>query len=81
MMTTVHAWFSAETALRDGGCVYRKLDGATVNVTRMSSDKDSKGSFWNDEKYLGEVIPQEDGGCVHAKRRVPGITQLDQRSK
>ena len=72
--TLVHAWFSAETALRDGSCVYRKPGGGTVNVTRMDADKESKHSFWRDEKYLGEVISQEDGGCVRAKWRVPGIT-------
>jgi hypothetical protein len=74
MTTTVHAWFSAETALRHGSCVYRKLGGATVNVTRMSADKESKGSFWHDEKYLGEVVSREEGGCARETLRVPGIT-------
>ena len=73
-MSTIHAWFSAETALRKGSSVYRKLCGGTVNVTRMSLDKASKGSFWLDEKYLGEVIAQEEGGCVRGQQRVPSIT-------
>ena len=73
-MPPIHAWFSAETALRHGSSIYRKLSGATVNVTRMSADMASKGSFWHDEKYVGEVIPQDDGGCVREQHRVPGIT-------
>ena len=73
-MTTVHAWFSAETALRHGSSIYRKPSGVTVNVTRMDADLASKGSFWHDEKYLGEVISQDDGGCVREQQRVPSIT-------
>jgi hypothetical protein len=73
-MTTVHAWFSAETALRVGSSVYRKPSGSTVNVTRMSAERDGKGHHPYDEKYLGEVIQQEDGGCVRSTIRVPGIT-------
>ena len=73
-MTKIHAWFSAQTALRDGSSVYRKPRGATANVTRMSPEKDSRGSFPDDEKYLGEVIPEEDGGCIRGNWPVPGIT-------
>ena len=40
----------------------------------MSADKDARGGFPNDEKYLGEVIRAEDGGCVRQNRRVPGIS-------
>ena len=71
---TIHAWFSADTALRDGSMVYRKPGGSTVNVTRTDADRDSKGSFYHDEKYLGEVVRLEDGGCVRGRWRVPGIT-------
>jgi len=73
-MTTTHAWFSFETALRQGSSLYRKPGGATVNVTRMNPDKDAKGSFPRDEKYLGEVIPENDGGCARGNWRVPSIT-------
>ena len=73
-MSTIHAWFSFETALREGSSLFRKPGGATVNVTRMDSDKDATGSFPHDEKYLGEVIPREDGGCVRGIQRVPSIT-------
>ena len=73
-MTTVHAWFSVDTALRIGSAVYRKPGGATVNVTRMSAEKDGKGKYNHDEKYLGEVIRAEDGGCVSPTTRVRGIT-------
>ena len=75
MTTTVHAWFSAQIALRDGSCVYPQPGGATVNVTRMSPEKEGKGAFPHDEKYVGEVVSQEDGGCVGPKFRVPGITR------
>ena len=77
MTTSLHAWFSFETALRKGSSVYRKVDGGgggTVNVTRTSADKDARGGFPHDEKYLGEVIRPEDGGCVRSNRRVPGIS-------
>jgi hypothetical protein len=73
MTTTVHAWFSSTTALRLGSSVFRKPSGATVNVTRMNADKDGKGSNPDDEKYLGEVIREEDGGCVKPTHRVKGI--------
>ena len=71
---TTHAWFSAQTALRNGSAIYRKPGGATVNVTRTSDDRESKGSFYHDDIYLGEVVRREDGGCVAETRRVPGIT-------
>ena len=71
---TTHAWFSAQTALRSGSASYRKVGGATVNVTRTSDDRESKGSFYHDDIYLGEVVRREDGGCVANTRRVPGIT-------
>ena len=73
-MAMAHAWFSAATAIRTGSAVYRKSAGSTVNVTRVSDDKDAKGAHPYDEKYLGEVIREEDGGCVQAISRVAGIT-------
>jgi len=74
MMTTVHAWFSAETALLRGCEQYRKPGGSIVNVTRVSADKDAKGSFRQDEKYLGEVICEADGGRIGTTTRRKGIT-------
>jgi hypothetical protein len=71
---TIHAWFSAQTALRDGSSVFRKPGGSTVNVTRMDAERESKGSFYHDEIYLGEVVRAEDGGCVREQWRVRGIT-------
>ena len=73
METTTHAWFSAATALREGSSIYRKPGGSTVNVTRMNSEKDGKGAFPHDEKYVGEVVAQEAGGCVRATARVRSI--------
>jgi len=70
----IHAWFSAQTALRDGSAIYRKPGGSTVNVTRMNTERESKGSFYHDDVYVGEVIRQEDGGCVREVWRVRGIT-------
>ena len=55
-MATVHAWFSAESALFHGNAVYRKSSGSTVNVTRTSPEKDGRGSRRQDEKYVGEVV-------------------------
>jgi hypothetical protein len=74
IMTTIHAWFSAEAALTHGSCVYRKPDGSTVNVTRMSAEFKDAGWHRPDEKYLGQVMSREDGGCVKANSRVRGIT-------
>jgi hypothetical protein len=73
-MATIHAWFSAETALRGGSSVYRKPDGSTVNVTRLSPEREGKGSYCQDERYVGAVTSTEDGGCVRPNRRVPGVT-------
>ena len=73
-MTTTNAWFSAEFALRHGSSIYRNRSGGTVNVTRLNADRQVKGSFPADEKYLGEVISKDDGGCVRPTTRVPGIT-------
>ena len=74
-MSTVHAWFSAETALRRGSTVFRKPDRSTVNVTRMNAQRDAKGSYRRDECYVGEVVCAADGGCVRATTRVDGITR------
>lgn len=67
-MTTIHAWFSAESALRTGSMVYRKPDGSTVNVTRLDAQRDKKTP--DSETYVGEVLRTEDGGCVRGRRRV-----------
>jgi hypothetical protein len=72
---TTHAWFSAQTALRDGSAIYRKPGGETVHVTRTSDDRQSKGSFYHDDVYLGEVVRREDGGRVSEPCRVPGINE------
>jgi hypothetical protein len=72
-MNTVHAWFSFETALRAGSALYRKPGGDSVNVTRMSAERQGRGPFPQDEKYLGEVIAALDGGCIRGTTRVPGI--------
>ena len=69
-VNTVHAWFSAATALRHGNSVYRKPDGSTVNVTRTSPERQGKGSYRQDEAYVGEVIPVGGGGCVRPNRGV-----------
>jgi len=73
-MTTSHAWFSMDVAIRQGSAVFRQVGGATVNVTRTSAERDGKGSFPTDEKYLGEVIAEEAGGCVRDRTRVHGIS-------
>ena len=74
MMTTSHAWFSMDVALRLGSAVFRQVGGSTVNVTRVSAERDAKGTFPADEKYVGEVIAEEAGGCVRDRTRVPGIS-------
>ena len=70
-----HAWFSAGFALRVGSSVYRKPSGSQVNVTRLTTDRLGKGSTEVDEKYVGEVVRHEDGGCVQPINRVAGITE------
>ena len=72
--TTIHAWFSAETALATGSSVYRKPDGSTVNVTRTHADFKDPAPRRQDERYVGQVTPDEAGGCVRANSRVRGIT-------
>ena len=72
-MATIHAWFSAERALRHGSSVYRKPSGASVNVTRVNADNAITGFYRHTEKYVGEVIAAEDGGCVSPNTRVAGI--------
>jgi len=73
-MTTIHAWFSFESALIHGSSVFRKPSGSTVNVTRTDVDRISKGDRALDEKYVGEVVPSEEGGCVGSKHLVDGIS-------
>jgi hypothetical protein len=73
-MTTIHAWFSMGTAMRIGSAVHRKPGGSTVNVTHMDEAKDATGKHHHDEKYLGEVIRAEEGGCVRPTTRVRSIT-------
>src|SRR6267142_4022707 len=74
VVSTVHAWFSQMAALPLGSTVYRKQSGSKVNVTRTSAVKDSEGLYKLDEKYLGEVIEEKDGGGVGGRVRVGGIT-------
>ena len=77
-MKMFHAWFSQAAALREGSAVYRKPDGSRVNVTRVNSEsKLNVGFFRDDEKYLGEVMGADDGGCVVPNRRVRGIVDRD----
>jgi hypothetical protein len=73
-MTTTHAWFSSEAALRHGSAVYRKLDGSTVNVTRTNPQREAKRPAGDEEQYVGEVIGPQDGGCVRPNARVRGIS-------
>jgi hypothetical protein len=73
-MATIHAWFSATQALRQGSSHYRKPDGSFVNVTRMDSDFQGKVARRGDDIYVGEVTRAEDGGCVQENTRVTGIT-------
>src|SRR5436190_21483136 len=42
-MTTIHAWFSFESALVHGSSLFRKPGGDTVNVTRTNVETTSKG--------------------------------------
>jgi hypothetical protein len=69
----MHAWFSAETALRQGSSVFRKRDASTVNVTRTDAQREGMGGLLQDERYVGEVVCAGDGGCVRANWRVPSI--------
>jgi hypothetical protein len=78
-MTTIHAWFSFESALVHGSSLFRKPGGDTVNVTRTNVERSSKGRSRDDEKYVGEVIRSEDGGCVRSNHRVDGISGPDYR--
>jgi hypothetical protein len=73
-MSTMHAFFSHAAALINGSSVFRKESGATVNVTRVSSDKEVDGAFRYTEKYLGRVVGEADGGCVRAVEKADGIT-------
>jgi hypothetical protein len=75
-MATTHAYFSAAWALTHGSAVYRKPSGMTVNVTRTNVEKDGKGRRppW-DERYVGEVVSEDEGGCVEPISMVRGITR------
>ena len=73
-MSTMHAFFSHAAALISGSSIFRKPSGTTVNVTRVSSEREIDGAFRHTEKYLGQVVGEEDGGCVHGLQRVDGIT-------
>src|SRR5439155_20098631 len=78
-ITTIHAWFSFESALVHGSPLFRKPGGDTVNVTRTNVERNPKARSSDDEKYVGEVIRSEDGGCVRSNHRVDGITGSDHR--
>ena len=79
-MKMFHAWFSQAAALRNGSAVYRKSDGSRVNVTRVNSESTLNVGFYrDDEKYLGEVIGADEGGCVVPNRRVRGIVDPGER--
>ena len=63
-MTTAHAYFSATWAAVHGSSVYRRPDGMKVNVTRTNSGKDGRQRHPWDERYVGEVVAADDGGCL-----------------
>src|SRR5688500_6041079 len=73
-MSTIHAFFSHAAALINGSAVFRKQSGSTVNVTRVSTDIEVSGAFRHTEKYLGQVVREEEGGCVQAVAMADGIT-------
>ena len=73
-MSTMHAFFSHAAALLNGSSIFRKPSGATVNVTRLSIDNQIDGFYRHTEKYLGQVVGEEDGGCVRAVEKADGIT-------
>ena len=60
---TIHAWFSIEAAIHRGISVYRTPNGSTIKVTRTGP----KAQGPADERYIGEVIPAECGGCLWPK--------------
>jgi hypothetical protein len=78
MADALHAWFSIDEALRIGSAVYQKANGSSVNVTRVSTDKDDKQRHNVDEKYLGEVVGEfvgtEDGDGMKPTHLVRSIT-------
>ena len=68
-------FISAPEALRDTlREQYRMHPHIMHCINHFYPDKDGKGSFRSDEKYLGEVIRLEDGGCVRSNYRVQGVT-------
>jgi len=73
-MSTMHAFFSHAAALLNGSSIFRKPSGATVNVTRLSIDHQIDGFFRHTEKYLGQVVSEEHGGCLRALEKAYGIT-------
>ena len=73
-MSTMHAFFSHAAALLNGSSIFRKPSGATVNVTRVSIDNQVDGFFRHTEKYLGQVVGEEEGGRVGALEKADGIT-------
>ncbi len=75
-MATTHAYFSAGWAQVHGSAVYQKPCGTTVNVTRTNNEKDGRGRHPWDERYVGEVVRAEDGGCIQPASLVSdGVTQ------
>ena len=78
---TTHAYFSASWALVRGSAVYRKPSGETVNVTRTNTERDGKARHPWDERYVGEVVRAEDGGCVQPTTLVRSITPTDTRRR
>jgi hypothetical protein len=79
-MRTIHAFFSQSAALIHGSALFRKESGSTVNVTRMSDDNEISGHFRHTEKYVGDVIRAEDGGCVRPTEMVDGGTSAVMRA-
>ena len=73
-MATHHAWFSMQVANRHGSAVHHHAGGSPVNVTRTSPDREGRGPFPHDEKYVGEVLADDPAFLAGATTRVRGIT-------
>ena len=74
-MSTAHAYFSATWATIHGSSVYRRADGTKVSVTRTNTEKDGRRKYPWDERYVGEVIRTEDGGCIEPATVPDGARQ------
>ena len=69
----MYAWYSEKQAELTGTSFYTTPNGGDVEVSTVSKDPESSGSYWDDLQYLGEVERFSHRGRPRPPERQPAV--------